>query len=80
MSEQPEKLVRCFRAVFPDLAPDEVLLASVQTVPQWDSLATVTLVALMQREFNLEIDPLDVVDCDSFESMRAYLRERGALA
>ena len=79
MSGQTERLVRCFRAVFPDLSNDAIAAASVATMPQWDSLAMVTLVALLEREFAIKIDPLDLVECDSFAAVSDYLRERGAL-
>jgi acyl carrier protein len=80
VSEPAARLVRCFRAVFPDLEPDAIAAASVATMPQWDSLAMVTLVALLEREFAIKIDPMDLVECDSFEAISDYLRERGALA
>lgn len=77
MSGQTDRLVRCFRAVFPDLPNDAIPAASVATMPQWDSLAMVTLVALIEREFAIKIDPLDLVECDSFVAIGDYLRERG---
>lgn len=77
MSDQTGRLVRCFRAVFPDLPADAITAASVATMPQWDSLAMVTLVALLEREFAIKIDPLDLVECDSFVAIGDYLRERG---
>jgi acyl carrier protein len=80
MSTQTERLVRCFRAVFPDLSSEAIAAASVATMPQWDSLAMVTLVALLEREFAIEIDPLDLVECDSFAAINDYLRGRGVLA
>jgi len=80
MSDQRERLVRCFRAVFPDLSNEAIAAASVETMPQWDSLAMVTLVALLEGEFAIEIDPLDLVECDSFVSVSEYLRARGVLA
>lgn len=79
MSDPTERLVRCFRAVFPNLSNDVIAAASVETLPQWDSLAMVTLKALLEGEFAIQIDPLDLVECDSFETISAYLRERGAL-
>ena len=39
----------CFSCVFPSLSDEDIPHASVATVGSWDSLATVTLVALVER-------------------------------
>jgi acyl carrier protein len=76
MIEVQQRLVRCFSMVFPDLSPDQILTASVETVQQWDSLAAVTLVALLQEEFGLEIDFGDLPQLQSFEAVLGYLDTR----
>jgi len=43
------KLTRCFAAVFPDLPATEISSASLGSVPNWDSLATINLVALIEE-------------------------------
>ena len=73
MSEQEDRLVRCFASVFPALAPEEIRTASAESVAAWDSLATVTLVAVIQQEFGVEIDLLDLPELTSFEALRTYL-------
>ena len=45
MVKQTDRLVRCFAAVFPNVPAELIPLASVDNVPEWDSLASVTLVA-----------------------------------
>jgi acyl carrier protein len=73
MSEQEERLARCFASVFPALKPEEIPTASAESVAAWDSLAAVTLVAVIQQEFGVEIDPLDLPELNSFEGFRTYL-------
>jgi acyl carrier protein len=74
MAELDDRLVRCFASVFPALPPDQVRIASVETLPEWDSLATVTLVAVLEQEFNIEIDLLSSPELTSFEAVRDCVR------
>jgi len=73
MSEREDRLVRCFASVFPTLTPEEVRTASVESVAAWDSLAAVTLVALVEQEFDVKIDVLDLPDLSSFAAFLFYL-------
>lgn len=74
MSDLETRLVRCFASVFPDLASDEIPGANITTVPRWDSLAAVTLAAVVQEEFDVEIDLLDLGKLDSFRAFQEHLR------
>ncbi len=49
------KLTKCFAAVFPDLPAAEIPSASLGRVPNWDSLATINLIALIEEEFQIQI-------------------------
>ena len=51
MDALESRLARCFLAVFPDLNPEHVRTASVDTVGSWDSVATVTLLDVVEGEF-----------------------------
>jgi len=75
MSERDIRLLRCFASVFPELSPEEIRIVSSQSNGHWDSLSTVTLTALVQEEFNIEIEPEVVPELDSFEAFRAYLQK-----
>ena len=55
MSEQESRLVRCFGDVFPWLTPEQVRNVNAESSEIWDSLTAVTLVAVVQEEFGLEI-------------------------
>ncbi len=70
MSEREQRLIRCFASVFPGLTPEEIRATSAGSAGAWDSLATVTLVAVVQEEFGVEIDPSQIQELDSFDAFR----------
>jgi len=74
MSEQEDRLIRCFASVFPGLTIEEIRGTSAESVGIWDSLAAVTLAAVIQQEFRVKIDPVDLPELDSFEAFRTYVR------
>lgn len=59
-----DRLIRCFLSVFPGLTRGQVLSARRENIPTWDSLAGVTLVAVIQEEFHLELAPELLDDAD----------------
>ena len=76
MAETKERLQRCFSAVFPALLPDEIVNASPATIAAWDSVAGVTLFAVVEEEFALEIDVQEMKDLLSFASLLKYLEKQ----
>jgi len=62
-----DRLVKCFLLVFPDLAEHEVPQATVDSVPAWDSLASVNLIAILEEEFDIEILDEELAGMLSFE-------------
>jgi acyl carrier protein len=73
MSERENQLLRCFSSVFPDLALEKIRGASTESLEAWDSLASVTLAAVVQQAFGVQIDLLDLPELDSFDAFRTYL-------
>ncbi len=71
-----QRLSRCFQTVFPDLSEAETPAASTSTVGQWDSVATITLLSVIQEEFNLEVSLDDYEELGSYALVRSYLAER----
>ena len=65
-----DRLVRCFQAVFPDLTRADTVRASVYRLPMWDSIATATLVAAVEEEFEIQFHPQEI---ESLTSFRAFL-------
>jgi len=68
-----ERLKNCFRAVFPTLPEGSIPGASVATVAAWDSIAAITLLHVVEEEFQTEIDLDRIADLNSFESLAAFL-------
>jgi acyl carrier protein len=74
MPDVSTRLARCFAAVFPDLAEDEIGRASATSVGAWDSLATVSLLSLIEEEFALQVGSEDFESFVSFELILDYLQ------
>lgn len=73
MSDAEDRLIQCFMSVFPGLTPEDIRRTSTESSGVWDSLTGVTLAAVVQEEFRVEIDPLDLQELDSFEAYRQYV-------
>ena len=73
MSNQEDRLMQCFRSVFPSLTTEEIQVVNSESSGEWDSLTGVTLVAVVQEEFGVEIDAAHLSELDSFEAYRHYL-------
>jgi acyl carrier protein len=71
--EVREKLKNCFRAVFPTLSEASIPNAAVATVAAWDSVAAITLLHVVEEEFQIEVDLDRLAELDSFESLAAFL-------
>jgi len=67
------RLTRCFSSVFPDLPPEQVPTASVESVRGWDSLAAVTLLAVVQEEFGVQVGLTDISELVSYRAIQNYI-------
>lgn len=68
MSDIPSRVSQCFISVFPELTEADLPRASQKSLPQWDSVAHVTLLSAIAEEFQFELDD------ESFESLTSYPR------
>jgi acyl carrier protein len=50
--------------------------SSQETVANWDSIAAITLVSVIEEEFGVEMDLDDIAELDSFGSIQEYLQSR----
>jgi acyl carrier protein len=75
MPDARQRLIKCFSAVFPELEPDEIVNATSEVTGSWDSMSAVTLLAVVQEEFevDLELDGMDGLA--SFEGILARVNE-----
>jgi acyl carrier protein len=76
MVDLDTRLAHCFQAVFSDLAPDEVERASAASLAEWDSTATVTLVAVIEEEFGIPVGLEDLESFISYSLVREYVAEK----
>ena len=63
MDETQKRVTRCFSAVFPNLSQDEIFQASTTNVKAWDSVAGVTLFAMIEEEY---------AELNGYERARGY--------
>jgi acyl carrier protein len=75
MDERQVRLAGCFLAVFPELSTDRITEASSISVQSWDSVAGVTLLAVVEEEFGIVIEGDDLARFNSFEGFLNYLHE-----
>jgi acyl carrier protein len=76
MDETRQRLTNCFQVVFPDMPQEQIAAASTATVANWDSVAAITLMNVVEDEFGLEVDLDDLAELDSFEKLHTYLQKR----
>jgi acyl carrier protein len=76
MDDIRTRLTECFQIVFPDLSDAQIPSASQQTVEGWDSVATITLINVIEEQFGVEMDLDHVAELDTFEKVCAYLQQR----
>ena len=74
MQDLEQRLVRCFSSVFPELSEEQIRSATIDSVPDWHSLASVTLVSLVQEEFGLQVSLSDLPNLISFSAVQNYVQ------
>ena len=67
------RLTNCFQTVFPDLPETEIPAASQASVAAWDSVATVTLLTVIDEEFGIQVDFRQLAGLDSFSRIHDYV-------
>ncbi len=75
MSDTRERLLGCFGLVFDGMSESEILAASPATNDRWDSIAALTLVNVIEDEFQVQVDFDRVGDLDSFAKILDYVNE-----
>ena len=74
MDDIQTRLLACFQAVFPERNDQALMELSQAAYPGWDSLASVTLVRLIEEQFHIQLDLFDLETLDSFAAMEKYIR------
>lgn len=63
-----DRLIHCFQAVFPDLSETDIPRATTARVGAWDSVATVTLTAVVEEEFGVQVPGDEIETLTSFDA------------
>jgi len=80
MNDLRARLSKCFRIVFPDLPEQAIAGASQDKLEEWDSVASITLVNVIEEEFNIQMDYDVLADLNTFERVYTYLEKEVAKA
>jgi acyl carrier protein len=70
------RLTRCFLAVFPELNEKTVFAATPSSLEGWDSVATLSLVAVIEEEFGVQVDFSELMSALSYEQISDYLAKQ----
>lgn len=73
MPDVETRLVDCFQTVFPQLTEADIRSASQERLEEWDSVAAITLVNVIEEEFSTQIDYDNMANLDSFAKVLGYL-------
>ncbi|MGO9919337.1 MAG: acyl carrier protein [Isosphaeraceae bacterium] len=75
-----DRLIQCFAAVFAQLDEREIPCATKFSVGTWDSLANFSLMAVIEEEFGVRIEPEDLDLFVSFELILDYLENKSRVS
>lgn len=73
MDEQTKRLLTCFRTVFGELPDAEIQAATTSTLAAWDSVASITLVNVIEEEFQIQLDYDAIPEMTSYEAVAKYV-------
>ena len=76
MSEVRESLRECFEAAVPAVPLSSLETLAPERDAVWDSLATLTLVMLVEERFGVRIPTDEIPRLMSFDAMADYLETR----
>ncbi len=76
MDEIQKRLTKCFQIVFPELPDGKIATASQSNVAEWDSVAAITLLNVIEDEFQITMDLEMAADLDSFARVEEYLQDK----
>jgi acyl carrier protein len=77
MDQVTDRLRECFKEVFPDLSDEQIETADREEMSEWDSLATLTLLAVVEEEFGLQLDDEAIAKLTSFSAVRDLIEAGG---
>jgi acyl carrier protein len=76
MHDAKNRLNKCFTSAFSSLPTASFTEADTTNVVAWDSVASVTLFALIEEEFGIELDVQALGQLNSYQKILEYLEQR----
>ncbi len=76
MDDLNARLIGCFSIVFPDLPDGEIPKASTENTATWDSVAAITLMNVIEDEFQVRLDLEEIAELNSFDKVRTYVQQQ----
>ncbi|MCW2596059.1 MAG: hypothetical protein JWP39_1947 [Jatrophihabitans sp.] len=73
-----KELVSCFQSVFPFLSDGEIRVLRKDDFAEWDSLASLSLVTVIEEEFRIRLDDDAVLGLESYAAARAVVEQKTA--
>ncbi len=70
-----KRLKKVFLSVFPNLGNEEIVTASTESIPTWDSLATLTLFTTVESEFAVTLGLDQIQNIKSFDDVRMLITQ-----
>lgn len=65
-----ERLLECFRVIFPGVPDGELMNASATSMGGWDSVAHVTLITLIEEQLRIQFPLERYAELTSFAALR----------
>ncbi len=78
MTDIRSRLTRCFSTVFPDLPVETIPTVSQATLTVWDSIASITLINVIEEDFSISLDYELLPELTSFDRIAGYLAGKTA--
>jgi acyl carrier protein len=70
-----DRLKRCFSLAFPSATMSQIEKDRLDEMPGWDSLRGVTLLAVLDEEFGLQMDIEELLALGSFDRIREHVEQ-----
>jgi acyl carrier protein len=80
VKDDNDQLMRCFLSAFPSATREEIRSAKFEDMTGWDSLRGVTLLAVLDEEFGVQMDLSELLELETFDSVKQFLLGRGLIA
>jgi acyl carrier protein len=76
MDNSEQRLIKIFETAFPDLPVEQITAATQEQTQNWDSVAAITLMNLIEEEFAIQMDFEDLGELTSFQKILAYINRK----